>query len=566
MLMPNDPHKTPSKIRELRRAMCEKSLMAFAQTYFSHYCKASPSSMHLEIAGVLQEITRTRGARIAIAAPRGHAKSTLVTVIYTLWSLCYGREPYVIMVWFSSPLANGQLNKIKIELKSNATLIADFPEVCHPPGRKPGPARWRTDEILAANGAMVTALGVDTKVRGRGNRQDRPTLILIDDAEGDEATQSADRREKLEGWVNRALLKMGDGRTNVVMVGTILHYDSLLAQFVDRTRRPGWRGHRYQAVQSWATRQDLWEHWEGIFNYSQELECECGPEAPRAFFEAHKAEMLEGAVVLWPDYESYYQLMVMRLIEGRASFDAEKQNEPIDPESCLFKSEQIQCWDKNGMTEEQLLASIEGHRRILGSGDPSMGKFGRSRDDCAIMTIAQDTNTSTLYVLDASIARRTPDQFIDDVCQFHVRRHYDAFAIETVQFQEYLAQQLSAQSLARGLYIPFVPVKPSTDKVGRIQGLQPFIANGTLRLRSTHRQLLDQLRQFPKAAHDDGPDALEMAVHLATIPPPSITFLQCQPIAPGSRTSMLVECSDDQPHEPTLREISMQRFRDFLAE
>jgi hypothetical protein len=29
--------------------------------------------------------------------------------------------------------------------------------------------------------------------------------------------------------------------------------------------------------------------------------------------------------------------------------------------------------------------------------------------------------------------------------------------------------------------------------------------------------LLDQLRAFPFAAHDDGPDALEMAVHVSGI-------------------------------------------------
>jgi hypothetical protein len=113
----------------------------------------------------------------------------------------------------SSSQAEGQLLKIKSELESNTKLIADFPEVCQPPGRKPGPARWRVDEIVAASGAMITALGVGKMVRGRANRQDRPTLIVVDDPEGDEAAQSAERREKLRDWVNRALLKAGTDRT-----------------------------------------------------------------------------------------------------------------------------------------------------------------------------------------------------------------------------------------------------------------------------------------------------------------------------------------------------------------
>ena len=41
------------------------------------------------------------------------------------------------------------------------------------------------------------------------------------------------------------------------------------------------------------------------------------------------------------------------------------------------------------------------------------------------------------------------------------------------------------------------------------------IARGTIRFSPRHKALLDQLRYFPKVAHDDGADALEMAVELA---------------------------------------------------
>ena len=50
------------------------------------------------------------------------------------------------------------------------------------------------------------------------------------------------------------------------------------------------------------------------------------------------------------------------------------------------------------------------------------------------------------------------------------------------------------------------------NKQSRIAGLEPQVAQGRIRLCRRHQLLLDQLRQFPLAAHDDGPDALEMAV------------------------------------------------------
>ena len=63
--------------------------------------------------------------------------------------------------------------------------------------------------------------------------------------------------------------------------------------------------------------------------------------------------------------------------------------------------------------------------------------------------------------------------------------------------------------------MPVKRVTPTRDKFGRIQSLQPMIHNGEIRFCRRHRQLLDQLKQFPKAARDDGPDALEMAVQRA---------------------------------------------------
>ncbi len=44
----------------------------------------------------------------------------------------------------------------------------------------------------------------------------------------------------------------------------------------------------------------------------------------------------------------------------------------------------------------------------------------------------------------------------------------------------------------------------------RIESLQPHIANGLILLHNSQSTLISQLRHFPKADHDDGPDALEM--------------------------------------------------------
>jgi predicted phage terminase large subunit-like protein len=59
-----------------------------------------------------------------------------------------------------------------------------------------------------------------------------------------------------------------------------------------------------------------------------------------------------------------------------------------------------------------------------------------------------------------------------------------------------------------------VGVSNRQNKVVRIRRLGTYLHRRQVRFRSTpgSRMLVDQLRDFPEAAHDDGPDALELAV------------------------------------------------------
>lgn len=65
----------------------------------------------------------------------------------------------------------------------------------------------------------------------------------------------------------------------------------------------------------------------------------------------------------------------------------------------------------------------------------------------------------------------------------------------------------------------------SSDKVGRIQALEALISAGKIRFSRRHQTLIDQLRRFPHAAHDDGPDALEMAVKMVKKAPMAYGYM-----------------------------------------
>lgn len=512
-------HTVAREFGRIRVAAGQTSLRRFMQVYLPEYAKVPFSRMHHEMFAHLGEARTRRGLRLAIAAPRGHAKSTVVSLGYVLWCIVYQVENHILLLSDTADQAASLLSYVKHELETNVDLRADFPQACAVPPVHARPARWRKGDIITGNGVKVTALGVDSKVRGRRHNQHRPGLIIVDDAENDESVRNPEQRQRLSEWFDRAVLKAGTAETNTIVMGTIFHYASLLARLTDPERSPGWTGLVYRAVEVFADRTDLWDRWESVYAGREEIEGASGPVAAQAFYEANEQAMLEGSRVLWPAREDYLALMKLRLCDGRASFDSEKQNQPGATGDCCFMESDFVFWDGHGPgqfgTEEELLSSLTPGYRFFGACDPSLGKAGNNRDDCGLITVVKDLNTKVIYVLDADIRKRRPDEIIAAVIEYHRRRGYIHFSIETNQFQQFLADELIKRSRAAGCPVPVWGVHHSTDKLGRMQKLQPLISSGRVRLSRRHVTLLEQLRQFPHAAHDDGPDALEMAVEKA---------------------------------------------------
>ncbi|MPN12591.1 hypothetical protein SDC9_159909 [bioreactor metagenome] len=78
-----------------------------------------------------------------------------------------------------------------------------------------------------------------------------------------------------------------------------------------------------------------------------------------------------------------------------------------------------------------------------------------------------------------------------------------------------MKEELAKASARAGLYLPIEEVQQTSDKVMRVQTLQPDIKNKYIKFNARHKRLLEQLYQFPMGAHDDGPDALEGARTIA---------------------------------------------------
>ncbi|MEO0482507.1 MAG: phage terminase large subunit [Planctomycetota bacterium] len=508
-----------AELSKERQAVAGRSLGAFCKVYLEHHFTQPPSPMHTTLFEELDAATRSRRARLAIAAPRGHAKSTCVSLAYVLYAALCHREPYVLIVSATEDQAGQLLKHVRDELETNILLRTDFPEL----QRKPRP--WRQGKIEIPTGTLARSIGVGQQIRGTRHGPKRPSLIVVDDLESQDQVLSAEQRSKTREWFQKTLLKLGDDKTNVVVVGTILHYDALLADLMDPLKSPGWKALKYRALIREPERHDLWARWEAIYCRRESWECAEGPDAARQFYSKHADEMEAGAEVLWPQVDPLDRLQEMRLTEGRASFDSEKQNEPLDPNQCLFKPSEMAYWCDEHVTEEHLLKHLGENARIVGAWDPSMGADPRRGDYSAIVLIARNMKAKTDYVLAADIARRSPTQSIARILEYAKRYQIHTFMIEENGFQKELSNALQKAAQEDSVHLRVNGVKSTANKRARIELLEPAITQQRLRFCRRHNLLLEQLRQFPLGAHDDGPDALHMAVSAPMQSGPRFTVL-----------------------------------------
>ena len=172
---------------------------------------------------------------VAIAAPRGHAKSTAITFGYGLSTLLFRERKFMLVVSDTESQASSFLGMFRNELQENKDLIDLFDLKLDEKGLVKFVKDSETDIIVEMNDGhrfRVLAKGSEQKLRGLIWNGSRPDIILGDDMENDELVMNKERREKFKKWFRNALLPSLSDRGIVRIVGTVLHMDSLLESFM----------------------------------------------------------------------------------------------------------------------------------------------------------------------------------------------------------------------------------------------------------------------------------------------------------------------------------------------
>jgi hypothetical protein len=250
--------------RAKRRLIPEKDLLAaafevskdvsdFAVKYCSHLMKnqetgefISPAQFHAE----LYEMLLTEQLA-AIAAPREHAKSTIVSVIFVLYCICYKLRRFIIIISDTQNQAALQMAAVKAELELNDDLRQEFGDLV-------GDKKWDINDIRTTTEISLSARGAGQSLRGLRYRAWRPDLVIADDLETEEGVANPDTREALLRWFKGTVMNLGKG-CQIFVIGTILHYDSLLSHLLNPEEFKRFKKRTYEAVdQEFTTGSVLW--------------------------------------------------------------------------------------------------------------------------------------------------------------------------------------------------------------------------------------------------------------------------------------------------------------------
>ena len=474
--------------------LCELRPDAFAHHYFGHVLRLKSSRLHHLLYTLIADLCKKpEDQHHVVAAPRGNAKTMIISVILPIWCIVLKKKNFIFLVSSTSRIAEQNLESIQHELMTNEELKEDFPEACGE-----GPV-WRKEMIQTNNGVRVSALGAGKQLRGHLLKGGvRPDLVINDDIDSEKNVSTIEQRDKHENWFTKDLMGMkGAGqKMDVLVVGTVIHAKSLVANLLDPKRYPGWKKHLFKAVYHFSE-SEKWMEWETMYkDYTREDPIE----EAKQFYEENKEEMLKGTEVLWPEGDDYYSLMEWRLNMGIRAFSSEKMNNPLDPSLKTFDTTILKYFDEDDVAGNLNLD-------FYGSFDPASGTAKRIGDRSAIITLAKDRKTGVMYVIDAYIKHMQISECIEYIKQMHRKYNYRKFGVDSDALKllkDYIERDIPDLNLI--LY------DLRLKKEYRIQRLEPDVRNGRIRFRRTQLKLLEELEMYPQTEYDDGLDALEIAV------------------------------------------------------
>ena len=459
-------------------------LFGDAENSMHYHCRSKSPNFHKEIAENLLKLNV--GEKIAIVAPRDHAKSTFINLIYPLHRILFGEERFILLISESEMQSKYNLESIGNEIEFNPKIKFFF-------GNRMGQT-WGKEEkefvgAYNTDGSVkiktkVLVRGTGQKVRGLKYGAYRPTLTIIDDGEGEANTATPVLRDKFKRWLNAAVIP-GSGDAKLIFIGTIVDEESYLNRIAgpkayDRDgnyKIKAWKSLFYQAV--------IQDTKPGMFVSS-----------------GKEVKDKNGRVqVLWHDRRPYKWLAAERdrlKSEGDiAYFYQEYQNIPMDDSFRVFKKEDIQYWQGRYLRQDNHNFIIKDGEQIpvniFMGVDPASSENIKA-DYTVAMVVAVDDKYN-IYVVDMFRGQVAPMDGVTAIIKLADTYHPKDIRVEKTG-HAMLSDYLMRLGKETGRFLPISPKDAIKSKFFRIKEMQPLFASKAMFLKDQHYELESELLAF----------------------------------------------------------------------
>ncbi|MBK8913160.1 MAG: hypothetical protein IPM64_00930 [Phycisphaerales bacterium] len=378
-----------------------------------------------------------------------------------------------------------------------------------PPNPRSAPPRanrrpkWTESLLITRNGISIQAKSTGASFRGTRVGPHRPDLIICDDLEKDEHVQSPQRRARLDAWLRRVVIPALAPGGRIVVLGSLIHHDSLLANLRDPQRYPGWDYRVYRALNPSPDSAPDALHSHTTHPPAADASPSVASDPPSA---PHSPPAPVRLQALWPARWPVERLEAERARIGTLAFEQEYQANPVDDALRVFRPEWLRRYDPRTLDARNLTTIL--------AIDPAAGSD--AGDFFALWAGSIDHETGTIYTRELSLARVGIVDQVRLIRAAHLRWRPLKIGIEVTAYQVVLRQILDELGRREGEYFPIVPIHSSANKRARIEGSAPFFENGTLLFPPDLDPVAEaQFLQFPRARHDDAPDVCAMGIELA---------------------------------------------------
>jgi len=419
---------------------------------------------------------------VAIAAPRGHAKSTSISLSYVLANVLFRNRRFVLLVSDTEAQAAMFLGQIIQELQENQDIINLFDIKQTLEGIVKFEKDSATDIIVQFTDGTkfrIIAKGSEQKLRGMLWDGARPDLIVCDDIENDEVVMNKERREKFKRWVYGALLPCRSQNGIFRIVGTILHMDSFLEGLMPRESD---RHTIHEELKTYSERKAT--QWKAV---------------------KYKAHNQDYSQILWPERRTGEEFQLIRqdyIDRGLADvYSQEYLNIPTDESNTFFKRN-----DFLTLREEDKKKKLNYYI----AGDFAISE--KERADYTVLVIGGMDEDGILHIKNVIRDRMDGLQIVDTMLALQRVYNPMAFGIEDTQITKSLGPFLNRAMIEQNVFINVLPLKPHrADKQTRARSIQARMRAGAVKFDKQsewYQTLEDELMRFPRDKHDDQVDAI----------------------------------------------------------